>query len=94
MEIKESRKIKSNTIKYKWKINKKSVLIGLLFISILMSIVCLIAYNVVGSYVAEDGKLEEAFAFIPLAWFFTLTAVILSIVLGISSLVKHNKSKQ
>ncbi|HAS8533406.1 TPA: DUF3955 domain-containing protein, partial [Vibrio vulnificus] len=38
-------------------------------------ILCLIAYNTIGSYVDESGFLVEPFGFIPLFWLFQLLAL-------------------
>ena len=40
---------------------------------------CIIAFEALGSEVAEDGTLVEPFFLIPLAWLLFLTALILAI---------------
>ncbi|MGO2343870.1 DUF3955 domain-containing protein [Vibrio litoralis] len=52
-------------------------------ISILFCIsgmLCLIAYNIIGSYVDEKGILIEPFALIPLFWLFQLLALVALVV--------------
>ncbi|EIE9609538.1 DUF3955 domain-containing protein [Vibrio vulnificus] len=50
-------------------------------------ILCLIAYNTIGSYVDENGLLVEPFVFIPLFWLFQLLALVALVV----TFVKHRK---
>ncbi|EII3112950.1 DUF3955 domain-containing protein, partial [Vibrio parahaemolyticus] len=50
-------------------------------------ILCLIAYNTIGSYVDENGFLVEPFGFIPLFWLFQLLALVALVV----TFVKHRK---
>ncbi|EGS6501083.1 DUF3955 domain-containing protein [Vibrio parahaemolyticus] len=50
-------------------------------------ILCLIAYNTIGSYVDENGFLVEPFRFIPLFWLFQLLALVALVV----TFVKHRK---
>ncbi len=50
-------------------------------------ILCLIAYNTIGSYVDENGFLVEPFGFIPLFWLFQL----LALVALVATFVKHKK---
>jgi hypothetical protein len=45
----------------------------------LLGSLCLVAFNVIGSEVADDGKLVEPFFLIPLAWLFFLTGGMLAI---------------
>jgi hypothetical protein len=40
---------------------------------------CIIAFEAIGSEVAEDGTLVEPFYLIPIAWLLFLTAVVLAI---------------
>jgi len=41
-----------------------------------LGIICLIAFNVIGSYVDENGMLIEAFALLPLFWIFQGLSVV------------------
>ncbi|HBR03138.1 MAG TPA: hypothetical protein DD738_11035, partial [Ruminiclostridium sp.] len=52
---------------------------------------CLIAYNAIGSYVAENGRLVEAFGFIPLSFLFGFIALLSAVCLGIIAIVRHIK---
>lgn len=40
------------------------------------SVICLISFNLIGSYVDEDGLLVEPFGFIPLFWLFIFLALV------------------
>jgi hypothetical protein len=40
------------------------------------SMVCLLSFNLIGSYVDENGLLVEPFGFIPLFWLFILLALV------------------
>ena len=69
-------------ISKKWKRDKKtSFLKGIAIISSIGSVLSIILYNLNGSYVDENGYLVEAFGFIPLAYFFGLTALVSVIIL-------------
>ena len=46
----------------------------------LSGIACLVSFNVIGSYVDENGLLIEPFALIPLSWFFQLLGLIAFLV--------------
>lgn len=60
-------------------------------ISVIISFGCIVAYNIIGSKVAEDGTLIEPFFLIPMAWLFVAIAVLSGVVIFIStSLRKHN----
>lgn len=78
-----------NSIAKKWKRDKRtSFLLGTTLVSIIASVFCMIAYNIEGSYVRDDGMLIEAFYYIPLAFLFGFIAVISLIVLTMMSIVK------
>ena len=49
---------------------------------------CLIAFQVIGSEVAEDGTLVEPFFLIPVAWLLLLTGGILAIATFIKGRLK------
>ncbi len=66
----------------RWKKDRfQSFLYGTIIVSILGAIASKIAFNQIGSYVAEDGLLVEPFALIPLFFLFVLIAVVASFVL-------------
>jgi hypothetical protein len=52
----------------------------IILIPLLISIGCFFSYNLVGSYVAEDGTLVEPFFLIPIGLFFFIIAVISTLV--------------
>ncbi|WP_346656335.1 DUF3955 domain-containing protein [Vibrio sp. CK2-1] len=49
---------------------------------------CLIAYNIIGSYVDEKGILIEPFALIPLFWLFQLLALVALVI----TFLRHKKT--
>ena len=59
-----------------------------ILIPLLISAACILSYNLIGSKVAEDGTLIEPFFLIPIAWLFFIIAIISSLVLGVSYLLK------
>lgn len=52
-------------------------------------ILCLIAYNIIGSSVDEKGFLVEPFGLIPLFWLFQLLALVALVV----TFVRHRKAQ-
>lgn len=79
-----------HAIAEKWKQDKKSAFLkGTMLASFLACIGCFIAYNAIGSYVAEDGTLVEAFGFIPLFYLFGFFALLSAIGLGILAVVRR-----
>lgn len=59
-------------------------------ISFIISFGCIVAYNIIGSKVAEDGTLIEPFFLIPMAWLFVAIAVLSGVVIFVSaSFRKH-----
>jgi len=48
--------------------NYSSLKFAIVFL--LLSFACVLAYNAAGSYVDNEGYLQEKFGFIPLAWVF------------------------
>ncbi|NOI98514.1 DUF3955 domain-containing protein [Vibrio kanaloae] len=52
-------------------------------------ILCLIAYNIIGSSVDENGFLVEPFGLIPLFWLFQLLALVALVV----TFVRHIKAQ-
>ncbi|WP_346938667.1 DUF3955 domain-containing protein [uncultured Clostridium sp.] len=63
-------------------------------ISIFISIICLIAYNVIGSEVLADGTLVEPFYLIPIAWLFVFIALISGITVFIISCARKSQKVQ
>lgn len=63
-------------------------------ISIFISIICLIAYNVIGSEVLADGTLVEPFFLIPIAWLFVFIALISGLIVFTISCVHKSKQVQ
>lgn len=91
VHIDEAKQIEN--ISKAWKRDKKvSFLSGAALISLMASIGSIIAYRAHGSYVAPDGRLVEAFGFIPLAFLFALISIISGISLGVLMLVRKFKS--
>ncbi|MCD9546195.1 DUF3955 domain-containing protein [Photobacterium carnosum] len=52
----------------------KKYWLSVLFLT--FSLICLICFNLIGSYVNQDGFLIEAFGFIPLFWLFIFCALL------------------
>ncbi len=60
-------------------------------ISIFISIICIISYNIIGSEVLADGTLVEPFFLIPLGWLFFAIGIISGIIVFIISHVRKSK---
>lgn len=56
-----------------------------------LAVMCVIAFNVIGSKVLEDGTLVEPFFLIPMMWLFIASSVI---TLGVTLIVSRRKGKQ
>lgn len=79
-------------IAIKWNRDKKTAFFkGTLLVSLIACIGCYIAYNAIGSYVAADGTLVEAFGFIPLFFLFGFFALLSAFGLGIVAIVRRFK---
>lgn len=52
---------------------KKNILSAIPFV---IAVICLVAYNIIGSSVAPDGTLIEPFFLIPMAWLFTFIGIL------------------
>ncbi|WP_346931201.1 DUF3955 domain-containing protein [Clostridium sp.] len=63
-------------------------------IPIFISIICLIAYNVIGSEVLADGTLVEPFYLIPIAWLFVFIALISGLTVFIISCARKSQKVQ
>ena len=76
----------------RWEHDRKSAFFkGALLVSVIACIGCLITYHAIGSYVAEDGMLVEAFGFIPLTFLFGFIALLSALYLGIVTIVRRIK---
>jgi len=67
----------------------KKYLISL--ISIFISIVCIVSYNIIGSEVLADGTLVEPFFLIPLGWLFIFIALISGVTVFVISFYKKSE---
>ncbi|WP_352399535.1 DUF3955 domain-containing protein [Anaerotignum sp.] len=75
-----------------WKNDKLiAFLIGVMVISALSCMGCIVAYQLIGSYVASDGTLVEPFALIPLSFLSAFVTLLSIIFLGILRLVKRKR---
>lgn len=63
-------------------------------ISIFISIVYIITYDIIGSEVLADGTLVEPFFLIPLGWLFLIIGIISGIAVFIISSVRKSKKLQ
>ncbi len=67
-----------------WKKNKAAAFFkGALIVAVLACISCLVAFNVIGSYVAADGTLVEPFGLIPLAWLFAFLGILFAVCFAV-----------
>jgi Na+-transporting NADH:ubiquinone oxidoreductase subunit NqrB len=55
---------------------------------VLSSLACVVAFEIIGSSVNEDGTLVEPFFLIPIAWLLFVTGVILGIATFIKGRLK------
>lgn len=60
-------------------------------IPFIIMIICIIAYNCIGSNVLEDGTLSEPFYLIPIAWTFFFIGIIGFIIRLLLNYVKCKK---
>jgi len=75
----EEAKMIQNTARI-WEKNRlASFLKGAMIVSFLACFSCIAAFNLIGSYIADDGTLVEPFGFIPIAWLFALLGIILAV---------------
>ena len=58
------------------------------FALVLSSLACVVAFEIIGSSVNEDGTLVEPFFLIPIAWLLFATGVILGIATFIKGRLK------
>lgn len=52
----------------------------LTFVSFALAIICLLAFQIIGSEVAPDGRLVEAFFLIPFAYLFLLVSLFSALI--------------
>lgn len=72
--------------------NMKKYLVSL--ISIFISIVCIISYNIIGSEVLADGTLVEPFFLIPFGWLFFAIGITTGIAAFIISCTRKSREVQ
>lgn len=63
-------------------------------ISIFISIVCIVSFNIIGSEVLPDGTLVEPFFLIPLGWLFFSIGIISGISAFIISCTRKSREVQ
>jgi len=61
------------------------------FILIILDVICVIAFNVIGSEVLGDGTLVEPFFLIPIAWLIALAAIITGVATFVISRKRNSK---
>lgn len=61
-------------------------------ISIIITVGCIIAYNIIGVNIAQDGTLIEPFFLIPMAWLFALISVVSALIVKIGYNYKKHKN--
>lgn len=82
-------------ISKRWKYDKLSAfLIGILCLSIVASIGCGVAYQIIGSYVAPDGTLVEPFALIPLSFLSGFIALLCAGILGVLWIIRRKMNSR
>lgn len=60
-------------------------------ISFIISISCIIAFNIIGSEIASDGTLIESFFLIPLSYIFLFVGIISILISSLRSFKKIHK---
>lgn len=58
---------------------------------LIMTLLCLVSYNLIGSKVLEDGTLQEPFFLIPIAYLFLFASIISAVVIKIKDVYKLKK---
>ncbi|MPM65433.1 hypothetical protein SDC9_112329 [bioreactor metagenome] len=58
---------------------------------LLMTLLCIVYYNLIGSKVLEDGTLKEPFFLIPIAYLFLFTSIISAVVVKVKDMYKLKK---
>lgn len=49
----------------------------------IITAICIISYNIIGSEILPDGTLSEPFYLIPIAWLFFLVGIVVNLLLYI-----------
>ena len=60
---------------------------------LLMTVLCVVSFELIGSKILEDGTLQEPFFLIPIAYLFLFTSIISAVVIKIKDVYKlkrHN----
>ena len=60
---------------------------------LLMTVLCIVSFNLIGSKVLEDGTLQEPFFLIPIAYLFLIISIISAIVVKLKNVYKSKKSR-
>lgn len=58
---------------------------------LLMTALCVVSFNLIGSKVLEDGTLQEPFFLIPIAYLFLSISIISAVVIKINDVYKLKK---
>jgi|LGOV01.1.fsa_nt_gb thiol:disulfide interchange protein len=58
---------------------------------LLIGVGCGLAYNMIGSEIAADGRLVEPFFLIPFSYFFIVLGLLSFIIIGMIALIKKHK---
>ena len=61
-------------------------------VCLIISILCLVSYNVIGAEVLLDGTLKEPFFLIPTAYLFLLIFIVSIVVIKINHVYKSKKN--
>lgn len=62
-------------------------------VSFIIGIACMMAFNIIGSEIAPDGRLIEPFYLIPVGFFFVFIAVISALIVTLFYKVKEGINK-
>jgi len=64
-----------------WRKNKLAAFFkGAMIVAAAACAACLAAFNLIGSHVEPDGRLVEAFGFVPIAWLFALLTAVFAVI--------------
>ncbi|MEG1256236.1 DUF3955 domain-containing protein [Clostridium sp.] len=67
----------------------------LTLIPFVLSVACIIVYNIIGSEVAADGTLIEPFFLIPIGWlFFGIGIIAIIVIWALSSISRIGNTKK
>lgn len=58
---------------------------------LLMTVLCVVSFNLIGSKVLEDGTLQEPFFLIPIAYLFLFFSIISAVLIKINDVYKLKK---